>query len=90
MHPDAVILLIVLSFVLIVLKLTLSYFKAKERSQEGKAGGSSLKTSELKALVREAVEEANTPLVARIEALEGRLETPALPRHAEHEPQPVR
>lgn len=86
MEEAIVIPFIVLSFVLLLVWMMLSYFKWKQQHAAGPPPGSSLKTSELQALMRAAVEEANAPLVARIEALEHRIAAPALPpRHAERE-----
>ena len=52
------------------------------REQSEGLGGPSLTTSELEAMMRRAVEEANAPLLGRVEAIEERLE--ALPRLAAH------
>ena len=88
MDEDIAIPAIVFSFILAFAWMVLGYFKSKHKL--GPSGESSLRTSELKVLMREAVEEANAPLVARIEALEDRLDTPALPPRIEREPQTTR
>ena len=64
-----------------IVKWSLEYNKWKWESRQGGAStDNSLRMSELKALIHEAVEEANAPLTERFEALEVRLDTPA--RHA--------
>ena len=64
-----------------VIKWILDYSRWKRVHEGGGASeGGSLGTSELVALIREAVEDANEPLIDRIEALEERLDTMAQPR----------
>lgn len=61
-----------------IVKWSLEYHKWKwEARQRGASPDNSLPTSELKMLIREAMDEANAPLVERIEALEARSDTPA-------------
>lgn len=64
------------SFIYLTIKMILDYKKSKLNQSSGEADRS-LEMSELKALIREAVEEAQEPLFARLEALEGR--RPELP-----------
>lgn len=67
--------LFVFSFVYLTIKLILDHKKHRLAAGEGR----SLGTSELKAMIREAVTEATAPLVERIDALEDR----ALEEHRE-------
>ena len=61
---------------LLIIRWSLEYSKWKKRPyQEVASDGKSLGTGELKALIREAVEDANEPLLDRVEALEARLDT---------------
>ena len=65
----------------LIVKWSLEYSRWKrEYARGGSTSGNSLGTHELKALIREAVEEANEPLLDRVEALETHLETLAQPR----------
>ncbi len=73
---DILIPLFAFSFVYLTIKMILDYKKSKLNQSSG-AGDRSLEMSELKALIREAVEEAQEPLFARLEALEER--RPELP-----------
>jgi hypothetical protein len=68
MEEEIIIPLIIFSFIALVIKMSLDY--AKWRRTHDRPSEQGLRTSELKALIREAVEEANAPLVARLEALE--------------------
>lgn len=62
-----------------IVKWSLEYSKWKRQyDRDGSAAGNSLGTSELKTLIREAMDEANAPLVKRIEALEARRPAPLL------------
>ena len=62
----------------LIVKWSLEYSKWKRQFEQGRApADNSLGTSELKTLIREAMEEANAPLVERIEALEAHRDTPA-------------
>ena len=72
---DALIILIIFGSALIAVKLILDFNKEKYRSKAG--GGSSLTTSELKNVMREAIEEA---VDSRLERLERRLEEMEEPR----------
>ncbi|WP_457652081.1 hypothetical protein [Rhodocaloribacter sp.] len=73
---DILIPLFAFSFVYLTIKMILDYKKSKLNRLSGE-GDRSLEMSELKALIREAVEEAQEPLFARLEALEER--RPELP-----------
>lgn len=55
---------------LTILKMALDYKKAKVRTRTGEGKGSGVTAGELRRLLREAVEEANAPLLARIDELE--------------------
>lgn len=73
--------IVLFSIIALIVKWSLDHSKWKIQHQSGVAStDNSLRTSELKAFIREAVEEANAPLTERVEALEVRLDTPA--RHA--------
>lgn len=74
----AIVLGIIFGFVALIVKMGLEHDRQKLEARQG-AGEGSLKTSELKALLREAVAEANAPLVERLERLEDRLGAPELP-----------
>ena len=64
-----------------LVKTGLDYSRWKKEHDRGEvSAGSSLGTGELRALIREAVEEANEPLLERVEALETHLEALAQPR----------
>ena len=68
--------------VLLIVRWSLEHHKWRVRHRQGaESAGSSLGTSELKTLIREAVEEANEPLLDRVEALEARLDVLLEPRH---------
>lgn len=76
MDAEVFVPLIIFTFLFLSLKTFLGYRQAKlEHGQRTAAGEGSLRTSELKAIIREAVEEANAPLLARLEALEGQVDT---------------
>ena len=66
-------------FVLLIVKMSIDHSKWKQLHRDMPAGereageGKSLAVSELKALIQEAVEEANTPLASRLDQLEERL-----------------
>lgn len=69
--------------VALIVKWSLDYKRWKlDRGPGGRtiADGEGLRASELKALIREAVEEANAPLLVRVEAVEDRLDDLAQPR----------
>lgn len=93
--------LIIFSFIFLMVNTFVGYFKWKKEHESrthGTGEESGLRTSELKALLREAVEEANAPLIERIEALEAELAEqhrprllPAQPLLADfEEPEPAR
>ena len=66
------------SIIALIVKWGLDHSKWKiEHRSRGASTDNSLGTSELRALIHEAVEEANAPLTERVEALEARLDTPA-------------
>lgn len=84
MDEDIAIPLIIFSFILILVWMLISYgkWKYREKQEARQASASSVGTGELKAMMREAVEEAIGPLAERIETLEDavrRAETPRLP-----------
>ena len=68
-------LFVVIAF---IVKWALDHDKWKKEFEQGGSGAdNSLRVSELKAMIQEAVDEANAPLVARIETLEAHLDAPA-------------
>ena len=67
--------LIVFSSIVAIVKLSLDY-KRDKQARELRGGDGSMRLSELKAALREVVEEANAPLVQRVERLERRLPPP--------------
>lgn len=72
--------LIVFGFAAFIVKMGIDYSKWKRQHASGE-GATSMRTSELQELVREAVEEANAPLRERLDALQQQLEeqrTPSL------------
>ncbi len=70
--------IVLFSIIALIVKWSLDHSKWKIQHRSGGAStDNSLRTSELRALIREAVEEANAPLTERVEALEARLDTPA-------------
>lgn len=80
MDEDIAVPLIVFSFILGLVWMVLGHFKWKYKQKQGHASDNSLRTSELKDLMREAVEEATEPLTMRIQALEAQLHDLKLPR----------
>ena len=70
--------LFVFTFIYLTIKMFLDHKKAT-RSRGGGEAERSLEMNELKTLIREAVQEAQVPLLDRIEALEGRFRE--LPSH---------
>ena len=77
-----VIPLVFFATVLLIVRWSLEHHKRRVRHrQDAESAGSSLGSSELKDLIREAVEEANEPLFDRVEALEARLDRLLEPRH---------
>ncbi len=77
MDEDIFIPLIFFTFVFLTIRMILAHNREKTarklEAHSRTSEGGSLRTSELKALIREAVEEANEPLMERVEALEARL-----------------
>lgn len=73
----ATIILLAFGFAGVALKWQYDYKRDKLRAQ---AGGNSLPTSELKALIQEAMDTAVAPLDARLELIERQLRQ--LPEHA--------
>jgi hypothetical protein len=72
--------IVLFSSIAFIVKWSLDYNKWKLQYRSGgPPSDNSLGTSELKAFIREAVEEANAPLVERLDALEARLDAPARP-----------
>ncbi len=70
--------IVLFSIIALIVKWGLDHSKWKiEHQSRGASTDNSLGTSELRALIHEAVEEANAPLTERVEALEARLDTPA-------------
>ena len=82
MDEDIMIPLIAFSFFFAMTWLILNYRKWKylQRNQERQGSDNSLGLSELKDVMRQAVEEANEPLLERIEALEEELRRTDAPR----------
>jgi hypothetical protein len=67
-------LFVVIAF---IVKWSLDHDKwKKEFAQGGSGADNSLRMSELQAMIQEAVDEANAPLLARLEDLESRLDAP--------------
>ena len=56
---------------LTILKMALDYKKARVQARTG--GGEGVTAGELRRLLRDAVEEANAPLLARIDEIEARM-----------------
>ena len=82
MDEDIFIPIIVFSFILSLVYMILhhSKWKYKQKQEAARAAGSSLRTSELKEIMREAVEEATAPLAERVQALEAQLRSLETPR----------
>lgn len=74
---EVFIVLIVFGFAFAVVKLGIDYAKEKDRSRRAPADGTSLTSSELKALVEQAVEDV---VDGRFEKLERQLEAMNEPR----------
>ncbi len=74
--PEALIPVAFFALVALIVKWSLDYKRSKLEHGSGlrSAEDQSLHASELKALIREAVEEAQAPLAARLEAVEARLD----------------
>lgn len=82
MDEDIIIPFIVFTFIFAMVAMVLAHVRWKAQHNLDAMGkeGTSMGTSELKALMREAVEEANAPLLDRIAQLEEQLdETLLLP-----------
>ena len=75
MNEDIVVPLIVFTFVfaMVALFMAQARWKARHKLEAQGKDGTSLGTGELKALMREAVEEANEPLLERVHQLESEL-----------------
>ncbi len=80
MDEEIIIPIVVFSFFLLLVWMILNFLKWRIQHKQQQPEGSSLRTSELKALMREAVEEANQPLLERIEQLEEDVLQAAAPR----------
>ena len=82
MDEDIVIPFLIMSFFFAMTWLILNYRKWKylQRNKERSESDNSMGLSELKDVMREAVEEANEPLLERIEALEAELRRADAPR----------
>ncbi len=78
MDEDIFIPLIFFAFIFMTVRMILLHRRQtlakKLEAQTSTTESGSLRTSELKTLIREAVEEANIPLVERVEAIEHLLE----------------
>lgn len=59
---------------LTIIKMSLDYKKAQLRAGDGEGAGTGVTAGDLKRLLRDAVEEANAPLLARIDDLEAHLQ----------------
>lgn len=59
---------------LTIIKMSLDYKKARLRAGDGEGAGIGVTAGDLKRLLRDAVEEANAPLLARIDDLDARLQ----------------
>ena len=85
MDEDVLVPLIVFSFVLILIGMILNhsrwkYLQKQKNKGTAEEGGGSLRTSELRALIQEAVLEATMPLQQRIDTLEDLLRQERAPR----------
>ena len=91
MDEEILVPIIVFSFILSLVWMIFNYSKWRmQHKQEAKrAAGNSLGTSELKDLMRQAVIEANMPLVERIETLEAELRRAKAPRLPSAQPDPM-
>ena len=67
------IVLIVMSFVALIVRWGMDHEMKTKQLKHGKGADNSLRLSELNEMIRNAVEEANEPLHARIAELETRL-----------------
>ena len=82
MEEEIFIPLIMFSFILSLVWMIINYskWKIQHKQEMGQASDNSLGMSELKDLMREAVEEGTEPLFERIEALEKELRRAQTPR----------
>jgi len=82
MEEEILMMLIFFSFVLALIGMIIHYrkWKLKYRDTRGRNEDNSLGMSELRDLMREAVEEGTEPLLERIEALEAELRRADAPR----------
>ena len=89
MPPGAIEVLIVFSFILAFVGMILAQVRwsANHKLKRQQSEQPSLAQSELKTLIREAVEDATLPLAERIEQLEAAVRTPALPPGLLDEPE---
>lgn len=74
------IVLIVFSFIFLVTKMGLEHNKQKERLPASAYSDASITTSELRAMIKGAVAEAQVPLEERFEEIERRIEHLDRPR----------
>ncbi len=74
MTPAILIPLMIFTFVFLIVKMGIDHSKEKAILRYGRPEENSLKMSELSDLLRETVEEANRPLINRLQALENRLD----------------
>jgi hypothetical protein len=74
------IVLIVFTFIFLVTKMKLEHSRERDRLPPSSYGDASLTTSELRAMIKEAVAEAQEPLEERFEELERRIEQIDRPR----------
>ena len=90
MDEEIIIPIIIFSFILSLVWMILNYrkWRFQQKQETERAASNSLGTSELKDLMRQAVLEANMPLVERIETLEAELRQATAPRleAAQHDP----
>lgn len=71
MDPSLVVLIIFASLITLVgMPWVIFWGIAKLRAQQSGAGGTQLRRSDLEAIIGAAVEEANAPVIRRLEALE--------------------
>ena len=82
MDEEFFIPIVFFSFILSLVWMILNYrkWRFQHKQENEQAARNSLGTSELKDLMRQAVSEANTPLLERIEMLEAELRQAKAPR----------
>lgn len=90
MDEEIFIPIILFSFILSLVWMILNHskWKHKQREEQHRTSGNSLGTSELKEMMRQAVIEANIPMVERMAVLEAELRQANAPRlgPAQHDP----